>query len=210
MKCNYYFDVEIKNLRDDEIASSILPEIVRISGKVIKSLHVFNMNTEELYKNKIAVAFPKYIKEYRKFGNLIRFFAEEKILLQNFWYFIKDSDVNKNIQINVIKSIKDENNVSYYAFVADKLKSRLKKVTSKKNGQEFYHGLTNEKYEEHIEKIHKCPNLRFRSTSNKQFYSLFIDKKLIKNFSQEKNDNGELNSFGFSKSEKLIYLPMFR
>lgn len=210
MKCNYYIDVKIKNMEDEAMTSSILPPIVKISGKVIKSLHSFNKTTEDKNKNKIAVAFPGYKKEYRKFGNTIRLFAEEKSFLETFSVFLNNASLGKNIDVSGVKDVKVNEVINYNCFISHKLKKQAKMSISKRTGESMFSGINPDNYSSYYEKLHKYPNLRFVSQTNNNHFSLFIERKVNEYFSQTINDEGELTSYGFSKKLNPVFLPFFK
>lgn len=208
MKPNFYLEVRIKNL-DLGIPSSegIPPSIIIANSKLISVFHSFMFNKE---KN-IAISFPEYsCKEYRKIGFTVRFFTEERESFDELIDYFENNDfILKHFDIRGVKKVNLNNVLNYSAFIARKIPRRYNVSNGKNNG------LNIENYIARCEYLHSLPNLRLKSSSNKNYFSIFIERKnttsIEKNDGTLKNDSGKLNSYGFSlmSSDEFIYLPNF-
>lgn len=208
MKPNFYLELKIKNL-DIGIPSGegIPSSIILITGKFISALHAFNIKNSS---NNIAISLPEYNKEkYRKIGFLLRLFSEERETLDDFIDYIEsNSFISKHYDIRGVRKVNTENIIKYSTYIGNRIPKKLKIVNEK------HSGLSPENYIKKCEYLHSLPNVRIKSSSNQKKFTLFIEKSTTKyiedNNGISKNDNGELNSYGFSKKGKLIYLPEIR
>lgn len=205
MKANFYLDLKIKNL-DLNIPSAegIPPAIVLVISKLVSVFHAYNSSKNE---NNIAIAFPEYAsKDYRKLGFTVRFFAEERETFDDLSeYFEENTFIAKHFDVRGVKKVNFNNVSQYSAYLGRKIPRKL----TVKNGK--HNGLNIDNYISRCEYLHSLPNVRIKSSSNGSSFSLFIERKktsLVENSDGvSKNDEGVLNSYGFSCKSGLVYLP---
>lgn len=205
MKPNFYLDLKIKNL-DLNIPSAegVPPAIVLVISKLVSAFHAYNSSKNE---NNIAIAFPEYAsKDYRKLGFIVRFFAEEREIFDDLSeYFEENTFIAKHFDVRGVKKVNFNNVSKYSAYLGRKLPRKLTIKNDK------YSGLNIENYITRCEYLHSLPNIRVKSSSNGNSFSLFIERKktslIEKNDGVYKNDEGALSSYGFSCKSGLVYLP---
>ena len=205
MKPNFYLDLRVKNLDlNIPFSEGVPPAIVLALSKLISVFHAYNCIKNE---NSIAIAFPEYAsKDYRKLGFTVRFFAEEREVFDELSeYFEENNFIAKHFDVRGVKKVNFNNVSKYSAYLGRKLPRKL----NIKDGK--YDGLNIENYISRCEYLHSLPNVRIKSSSNGNTFSLFIERKktsLIESSDGiSKNNEGALNSYGFSCKSSLIYLP---
>lgn len=204
MKPNFYLELKVKNIDLNMPSTDGIPSsLILIVSRLISCFHSYKKTYDTDDENiNIAVSFPEYSrKNYRKIGYTIRFFAEERDKFDNLIDYLEaNTFISKHFDVRGVKKVKADNILSYSAFIAKKIPRKLNVKAEK------YNGLKIENYIDRCEYLHSLPNLRVKSSSNKNSFTIFIDKVSSQSFIANNND---VNSYGFSTNKNLTYLPDF-
>jgi CRISPR-associated endonuclease Csy4 len=194
MKKLYYQDLIL--LANQEVSTNFL------MSKVISVLHLVLVEDEHNTGSvNIGIAFPRYSKEKRTLGRIVRLFAYHPDILSNLSSEARLSRLDDYIQKGEILPVPDtvQEFVQYQRVQFKENKERLVRRYAQRHQIDI--NQARKKYSSYINPVNNIPYVTLNSHSTSQRFNLYVDEVL-----QDKNTESlGFNSYGLTKFGALPY-----
>lgn len=191
----YYEDLIL--LPDQEISVSFL------MGKVISALHLICIESEHaIGAVNIGLAFPRYSKEKRSLGNVVRLYAQNPDTLRNSSSDSRIRRLDDYIRKGEITPVPSavQGYVQYRRMQFKENKARLIRRHAKRHDLDI--NQATKQYTDYKIPANDLPYVKLNSLSSQQSFRLYIDEVRL----ETKNDNTLVfSSYGLTKSGVLPY-----
>ena len=191
----YYEDLIL--LPDQEISVSFL------MGKVISALHLICIESEHaIGAVNIGLAFPRYSKEKRSLGNVVRLYAQNPDTLRNSSSDSRIRRLDDYIRKGGITPVPSvvQGYVQYRRMQFKENKARLIRRHAKRHDLDINQAA--KQYTDYKIPANDLPYVTLNSLSSQQRFRLYIDEVRL----ETKNDNNLVfSSYGLTKSGVLPY-----
>lgn len=184
----YYQDLIL--LANQEVSTNFL------MSKVISALHLILIESEHNTGSiKMGVAFPRYCKEKRTLGNIVRLFAHRTDILSNLSSDSRLLRLDDYIQKGEVLPVPDtvQEFVQYQRVQLKDNKERLVRRYAKRHQMDI--NQAEKKYAGYINPVNNLPYVVLNSLSTGQRFRLYIDEVL----QPQNTEPLVFNSYGLTK-----------